>query len=284
MFKILPYRPGSASAKALSRALGGQLIKLSNSRYRYREGDVVINWGNSHPPSNLGGVPMLNPVDAVALAANKLDAFIRLQREGVQTVPFTDQRTVATEWLHSGSRVFVRNVLNGHSGEGIEVVEPNEIYTELNNIVSRLYELGQDDAADNIEMGALGLPPAPLYTKEVHNHGEYRVHVFGDEVILYQKKSRKVDEEGRVVTADGAEADVRNLASNWVYRTGNLNRLERIENLATQAVAALGLNFGAVDIIKDADRNVAVLEINTAPGLGNTETLLAYTDAFSSLI
>jgi glutathione synthase/RimK-type ligase-like ATP-grasp enzyme len=52
-----------------------------------------------------------------------------------------------------------------------------------------------------------------------------------------------------------------------------------VENLAVEAVDAMNLDFGAVDIIMDTDNNVFVLEVNSAPGLGNTETLEVYAKA-----
>lgn len=269
MFRLYPYKVGSASVKKLKVALNALIIKTEGSKYRPKEDHLIINWGNSHRPDwatgagdSLETTPIFNDPEAVAVASNKLLTLQRLFEEGVPVVEFTADKNVAEFW----PKAFVRNKLTGHSGEGIEVAT-------IGNI-----------AVPPVRVRLLRLPEASLYTRGIENHGEYRVHVFDGEVILYQKKSRRVDEDGNVVTAGGAEADVRNLASNWVYRTGNLKRLERIENLAIDAVAALGLDFGAVDIIKDADGNVFVLEVNTAPGLGNTETLEAYTNAFNSLV
>ena len=255
-FKILPYKVGSASVKKLKVALNALIIKTEGSTYRPKDDHLIINWGNSkRPPWATADTPIFNDPEAVATASNKLLTLQRLLEENVSTVEFTADSSLADIWVENNSKVFVRRKLTGHSGEGIEVTEGIEIVPD----------------------------GAPLYTRGVHNNGEYRVHVFDGEVILYQKKSRRVDEDGNVVTAEGAEADVRNLASNWVYRTGNLKRLERIETLAIDAVRALGLDFGAVDIIKDADGNVFVLEVNTAPGISNTETANAYISAFQSL-
>lgn len=255
MFKIYPYKVGSASVKKLKEVLNAVIIKTEGSRYRYKDSDLVINWGNSRRSNVLEGVPVLNDPEAVAVASNKLLTLQRLLEEGVSHVPFTADIATARRWLADGNKVFVRNSLTGHSGAGIEVLTNGEV-----------------DSLHN----------ARLFTQGVQNHGEYRVHVFDGEVILYQKKSRRVDEDGNVVN-EGVDHDVRNLASNWIYRTGNLNRLERIEDLAIQAVASLGLDFGAVDIIKDQDGQVYVLEVNTAPGLGNKDTLDAYVEAFNSL-
>ena len=305
MFKILPYKMGSASVKKLKTALSAMILKLEGSRYRYKDTDIIINWGNSRRPDSLLGQPVFNEPEAVAVAGNKLSTFEALEEAGVPHVPFTTSRDEAQDWLRGGHKVFARDSLTGHSGEGITVITPSttpvlseeqqdvaDLIEEargaaveygLDTLASALMEVATEIEAEGMETSTVALP-APLYTRAVRNHGEYRVHVFDGDVILYQKKSRRVDElTGEVVTAEGEDADVRNLASNWIYRTGNLNRLERVEQLAISAVNALGLDFGAVDIIMDPSGDVYVLEVNTAPGLGNEDTLQAYTDAFLSL-
>jgi glutathione synthase/RimK-type ligase-like ATP-grasp enzyme len=101
---------------------------------------------------------------------------------------------------------------------------------------------------------------APLYTKQLAIKGEYRVHVFNGEVIDYQKKRKR---EEAIENGDIAE-DIRNINNGWVY--------------SIRATRALGLNFGAVDIIRDINRRSYILEVNTAPGLEGL-TLVNYTNA-----
>lgn len=296
MFKIFPYKVGSASVKKLKEATGGTIIKLKNSKYRYKPRDVVINWGNSSRPPNLEGVVMINQPESVAIAANKVLTFETLSKNNVPTVPFTTNVDIARDWQLDGHKIYVRHKLTGHSGDGIEVIDGifRHDIDELERIASSLVKMGHDTAAGAVierileleeRLSMEDLPPAPLYTMGVKNYGEYRVHVMGEDVILYQKKSRKVDDEtGEVMYADGIDDDVRNLASGWIYRTGNLKRLERIETLAIAAIKALGLDFGAVDIIKDESGDVMVLEVNSAPGLGNVDSLTAYVKGFRNLI
>lgn len=290
---------GSKSVRALKDLLNAKIIKLEGSRYAQRPEHTVINYGNSRIPEWLNG-RILNEPASVAMAKNKLTTFERLAIAGVQSVPFTTSSIEARDWLSLGHKVFVRHSLTGHSGEGIEVVTPlthpvlseeqQDLIEYLEDVYNSLEEwpnIAQTIRREIEEIQPEGittettLPEAPLYTRAIANAGEYRVHVFNGRVILYQKKSRRVDDDGNVVTAEGAEADVRNLESNWVYRTGNLRRLERVELLAIDAVRALGLDFGAVDIIMDGEGAVYVLEVNTAPGLGNTNTREAYRRAFN---
>jgi hypothetical protein len=307
MFYIYPYMTGSKSVKKLKELLEAKIIKLEGSKYRPKFDDIVINYGNSRVPDWVeNAFNIINEPEAVRVAASKLATFRELEENGVPTVPYTTVRSTAQAWLNEGSKVFVRNKDNGHSGDGIEVVVPNGTLTpanlfeeEVGDILSELSEseeaVGNRGLIDSLvgvfnELrtprtveNTVQLPEAPLYTRGISNKGEYRVHVVDGEVILYQKKSRRVDDNGEVITAEGAEADVRNLASNWVYRTGNLKRLDRVEELAVEAIEALGLDFGAVDIIMDENGDVFVLEVNTAPGIGNTETQEAYKNAFLKL-
>jgi hypothetical protein len=295
MFFIYPYKKGSKSARVLRDGLQGKLIKLKNSRYRMRNHHVVINYGNSTVPDWLDMsriTNVLNTPESVGLASNKLKTFLSLEESEIPTVPFTQDKRTAESWLNEGHKVYVRQTLTGHSGEGIEVISPQETTPDdfLVGISDELAERGYDHLANEVDReielivnsSTVDIPDAPLYTKGVANTGEYRVHVVDGDVILYQKKSRRYVDEENIDEPTEQDSDVRNLASGWVYRTGNLNRLERIEELAINTIDSLGLDFGAVDIIKDEHGDVFVLEVNTAPGLGNTQTKEAYIDAFMS--
>lgn len=244
MFRIYPYKLASMSARRLKEVLGGgrPLLKPDGS-YVYQDGDVIINWGNSEVPTwDNDNVRWLNRPQRVGVASHKLRTLEALREANVPTLEFTTDRRVAQGWMGD---VYVRHRLQGHSGDGIEIVD-------------------QDT----------DLPQAPLYTKKIENNGEYRVHVVDGRVIDYRKKSRRVEDEP---TED--QKAIRTLENGWIYRQGDLRRLERIEELAISAINALGLDFGAVDIIQDTDRNEYVLEVNTAVGLADN-TLASYLEAF----
>lgn len=77
---------------------------------------------------------------------------------------------------------------------------------------------------------------------------EYRVHIFKGKSIRISEKD--FYEEGYVT----------------IKPTGNI---KHVRKAAKKAVEALGLDFGAVDILA-TDDECWVLEVNTAPGLGGT--------------
>jgi hypothetical protein len=159
-FRIYPYKQGSRSAKALSEALGGKVLKHVGSKYKPRAGDVVINWGSGNF-GNFGQATTLNP--NVKAASCKLASFQRFSADGVRTPRFwTDKQDIPAD----AYPVMCRTVLRGHSGAGIVVAE-----------------------------NAQQLVPCQLYTQYVKKKDEYRVHVLKDKAFFIQRKARKLDVE-----------------------------------------------------------------------------------------
>lgn len=85
---------------------------------------------------------------------------------------------------------------------------------------------------------------------------EYRVHIF-------KGKSIRISEKRFGTTGDTAHG---------LYTTAKPNpehKISHVRKAAKAAVEALGLDFGAVDILANDDE-CWVLEVNAAPGLGGT--------------
>lgn len=254
--KIYAYNNGSKSAKALAAELGVKLIKHEGAPLPIK--DFVINWGCSQFTRELVdgrkklGVnrphPIINVPGAIKTAVNKLTAFQAME-DTVSIPEFTTDPVVAQEWLREGTAVVVRHKLNGHSGEGIEIVD--------------------------IAEGPGGITAAPLYTKYIKKVAEYRVHVFGDEAFFVQKKARKLE-----VPDEEVNWQVRNLKGGFIYANQNVEASPAIIEQAVKAIAALGLDFGAVDIVVKKDGTPYVLEVNTACGLEGT-TLDKYVEQFN---
>jgi hypothetical protein len=245
---LYSYKFGSASGKALASALGAKRIKHENSRLIGRNSKVVINWGSSSLPEEVTKCVVFNLPEAVALAANKKSFFEFLEGSDVSLPPYTSDKAVAQAWLGDGKCVVERHKLTGNSGEGLVICEPD---------------------------GELG--DAPLYTMYINKRNEYRVHVAFGEIIDTQRKARSRD-----VADDDVNWKVRNMINGFIFARNEGHDVPWCvldEGLAS--VMALGLDFGAVDIVyNENDDKAYVLEVNTAPGLSGT-TLEKYVEAFS---
>lgn len=252
--KLYPYKIGSESATELSELLDVLRIKPEGN-YVPKIGHKVINWGNSRMPlwadrANQRGVTFLNKPGAVNTASNKLTAFQMLQAANIAIPKFTTDMTTAQTWVRTGATVVERHELRGNSGEGIRIVN-----------------LDDPDMPNDIQR-------APLYTKFIPKTAEFRVHCFRGEVIDYiQKKKTLADRR-----PDNFNKYISSINCGWVFSRTDVLDMPEIRQLAIRAVAALGLDFGAVDIVF-CDGIPYVLEVNTAPGLSGT-TLVKYANAF----
>lgn len=118
------------------------------------------------------------------------------------------------------------------------------------------------------------VPGAPLFVRAYRKRAEFRAHVIGGRIALIQRKRRKNGTPpGSLVWSHGAGYVFSN-------RLGDLPG--DLETVAIGAVSAIGLDFGAVDIIDHRGRAIA-LEINTAPGL-SPSTASIYSRELSEII
>jgi glutathione synthase/RimK-type ligase-like ATP-grasp enzyme len=242
---IYPYIKGSASAKALSESIG---VKIAAREKNYPlPCDVLINWGASVIHRKVPKIVINNP-DAIKTASNKLSTLLKLKEAGVPLPPFCTSIVEASKWL-PGHSVMCRTKLTGHSGEGIVIAENEQELVE-----------------------------APLYTRYIKKKEEYRVHASCDGVFFVQRKARKKD-----VPDDQVNWKVRNLKGGFIYANQDVDVPQDVKDVCVQAIKAIGLHFGAVDIILGADKKWYVLEVNTACGLAGT-TLQKYKEMFVELL
>lgn len=210
--------------------------------------DIGVNWGASvvaHKPKWL----LINRPESVGLAVNKRRTFEALRAGGVHTPDWTLEKKEAEQWLSDKCWVVCRTILTGTKGAGIVVVSPKE-----------------------------KLVDAPLYTKFLRRPREFRVHVWRAKTILYTQKKRRNGYKENVAFSPW----VRNLGSGWIYCPVHATYHPSVDALAHKAIATLGLDFGAVDIIRHKDVDY-VLEVNTAPGVSGASTFAAYSNALKEL-
>ena len=245
-FIIVPYKMGSQSCKRLKEKfieVGHKALQVNptSRTFRPKLTDKYIYWGGT----TIINVPLENSYNPIRhRASNKLLTLRDCNEAGLSTVPWTEEREIANEWLTEGKTVVARATLVGHSGAGI-----------------------------TIHTTPTDLPTVSLYTKYVKKTYECRIHIFKGRMIDAQikRKVRDVEENNPLI---------RNIHTGWVYCRDNYIPDPTSIQLAIDAVRVVGLDFGAVDLIYNQYYNqFYILEVNTAPGLEGT-TLINYVNAF----
>lgn len=252
--KLYPYKMGSESGKDVARLLDIKRVK-PDGKYRPQIGHTVINWGSSKTPNwletaNRRDVTVLNSVSSVKIASNKLRSLEVLDEAGLNIPHFTTDKRTARYWLEDGHTVVERHTLNGNSAAGVRIVNLDDP-----NMPSDL-----DDA--------------PLYTKFIPKSREFRVHVFRGKVVDYAEK-KKMRKERR---PDNFNKYICSNEMGWVFCRLNIKHIDSVKEEAIAAVAALGLDFAAVDVVYH-EGTPYILEANTAPGIMGT-TLGRYVNTF----
>lgn len=242
--KIFPYRVGSRSVRALANELPARILRRENSRYHHNPNrHLVINWGASDCLYDR----CLNHSRSILNASNKLLSFQLLKASIL--LDGEERVSIPEFWQHNRDipedkyPIVCRTVLNGHSGRGIVIANT------------------PDD-----------LVSAPLYVRYIKKRDEYRVHVFQGDVIAVQQKKVRADH-------DDPNYQIRSHKNGFVFTRQGVNPDDSVLSEAINAVAALSLDFGAVDVIWNEHYQKAyVLEVNTAPGLEG-ETVRDYASA-----
>lgn len=171
---------------------------------------------------------VLNP--KVDVAQCKLASFLAFKEKGIKVPPFWTNKDDIPD---NAFPVMCRTKLRGHSGDGIVIAHNRQ-----------------------------GLVDAPLYTQYMKKKHEYRLHVFKDEVFFCQRKARKK-------SVDNPNWMIRNLDGGFAFVEVPYDNVPGVViDQARWAIAALGLDFGGVDVIyNDANCAAYVLEINSACGM-----------------
>lgn len=222
-------------------------VKVSR-RTSFRRARYLINWGTTELLSVPDGAKLLNYSAAINIARDKLATFNALKEQGFENIPdFWTSPPDATE--RGKDIVLERHSLTGQSGSGIVVKRHSET-----------------------------LDPCPLYVRYVRKRREFRVHVFQGQAIAVQEKKRESEAEQ---TAD--QKLIRNRDNGWVFCVLDVQEPDGLRSIAVDAVAKIGLDFGAVDMILGKDEKLYVLEVNTKPGLESPTVLGAYAQAIQGM-
>ena len=233
---IYPWKASSEGAQILAEYLEGRLINRISD---LRSNEILINWGAGGLSIDRWNSNWLNKPSAVCRAVDKLSAFDFFNRTGVPYPLYTTSGDQAKRWLHAGHIVLARQTATGMMGQGISV---------LTRPTDRI-------------------PSAVFYSRHVHHHDEYRIHVFRGRVINIGMKIAEVDNPNLLV---------RNWGNEWKFCNRDAPSL--VKQIGIDAVRALGLDFGAADIGYCGNGTAYVFEVNSAPGTGHN-TITRYANA-----
>lgn len=256
---IIPYNQYSKGGRGLASALDVYFYR-NNTGWKVDPGTplIYINWGGG------GGdlvrrleqqghqiCSIVNPPQKVNRAGNKLQAF-EAMKDKVSIPEFTNSFETAIEWVESGIEVLGRR-LRGSCGS--DIVFYNDDLERFTN--------------------------SDFWVKYKKKKDEFRVHVaFGKIIDVQRKALRTTDAEGRPINTANVDYRIRNLRNGFIFRRFDITVPNVVIEQAKNAVEALELDFGAVDVIyNETEGRGYVLEVNTAPGLEGT-TLDNYAGAF----
>lgn len=219
------------TGKALARQLGVTSFGIKKPDMPL---DLLIRWGSRKemPSAEL----ILNPATAIKKSSNKLVCLDVLRRHEVPGIPvYPNWETVAR---HRGI-VFGRSA-TGHGGKDIVTYDPSNRY-------------------------GMGFPRKPTQDHDWFSIWkepslEVRIHVVGDKVVRVQGKYKDFPDLA------SSNPFIRNYEHGYRFRTPRQELHRKRKADAVKAVKALGLDFGAVDMLLfGSDRGHAILEVNSAP-------------------
>lgn len=257
---MFSYTNASQGADELKNAMGIPRIRHDKSKFVGSGSKIILNWGAGSDrlinPEILK-CRIINHPSRVDVAVDKLQSFEAFRNAGISHPEFTNSKPQAIQWLEAGTMVFARTQLRASSGRGIVIMDPEH----------------QDTWDTN----------ANLYVKYKPKKHEYRIHVINGQVVDTQRKALRAEHQGD----NTVNFKIRNLANGFVFVRNDANGEPHpvpqcVLQVGIQSVAALGLDFGAADVIYNQNENQAyILEVNTAPGLQG-QTVNSYATALSA--
>ena len=221
----------------------GQYLGIPHGRECDQRYDHLIRWGSR---AGAGYTPREGPVNsrsAIRANTNKYESLQAFDDAGIPVPGYTRNREEISE-------TFGYPAL----GRADEHTRGEDI-----NLILQWRDAYLTDGND-------------FFVEYIPTDLEYRVHVVNGEVVhVHEKRLR-------------SEADnhpfIRNSETGWVFVEPR--DPPPSEQIAIDAVGCLGLDFGAVDIIRGEDGEEYVLEVNTAPSLDEAN-LQRYGDAFADM-
>lgn len=130
----------------------------------------------------------------------------------------------------------------------------------------------------NADMEWRKIPSAKFYTRRFTCKQEFRIHVFGDEVIHIQQKKKRQGEDPQ------SAHFVKNVANGYIFAIQDIECPQPVIDACIKAVKVAEMDFGAIDVgFKPSNGKFCIFEINSRPALSGT-TLVKYAEKLKELV
>ncbi len=266
---VLLYKGGFETATVLADAMSKRIenfrattniIRFIKKRKRIKPTDVLIRWGTTRDPIvddifEKKGALVINESCALENNTNKLQSLVLFKEAKVSCPNFWEDARKITKFP-----VFGRSA-NHKGGKDIVLIKGSNV-------------LERNDYAK--------IPKKAFYTEFINAKDEYRVHVMFGKVVRVTKKVYRGHDRFQEEIED--QCTVRNDTYGWGMKAVDLDKftVDNPELLyhSCIAVASVGLDFGAVDVIvREGDNKPFVLEVNSSPRLNSVGTEI-YVNSF----
>jgi len=222
----------------------GDFLGVPHGRECNNRYDYLIRWGSRTSVSHRPRETVVNSMESLRQNTDKLQTLERLENAGIPVPGYTTDRDEISETF------------------GYPALGRAEQHTRGQDI--NLILQWRDAYLTNGNDYFIEYIPTDL---------EYRMHVIDGEVVkIHEKRLR-------------SEADnhpfIRNHETGWIFVEPREQPPD--PQLAVDAVGALGLDFGAVDMLVSESGEPYVLEVNSAPSLDEAN-LRRYGEALSEIV
>lgn len=195
--------------------------------------EIMLRWGAVDNVAQRPG-RVINKRDAILKASNKFTSLVHMSQHGVRVPP---------------------SYAAGHYVE-LPAFGRKRHHTGGTDI---MFCIQQSDVERAVAQGA------DYFVKYIPTRREYRIHVaFGEAIRVNEKVLSEV--------ATNTTPWIRNWHNGYRFLRPRTRLADSEKQMAIDAVNSLDLDFGAVDLVIGDDQRPYVLEVNTAPGLVDTDS------------
>lgn len=273
----------STSARDLAEEITLQGVRSRRTKgealRNLQNGDSVVCWGDNFAAPAHRQIKVLNNKAPL----NKFNEAQTLSRAGVPTIQVSQRRPNVA----AAREPFVEEFYNLPANPRVTVANAEIVIQQLrqfqtlqNNrrtawerqpavpaetwLPRRNNHVGGNDLLAGDAGNAGAHLDADYFSKKENIVEEYRIHMFKGKSI---RAGRKVQQRTRPDGRTAPHQWIRSFDAGWNIVYDGFQSTAAMRDIAKRAVAALELDFAAVDLGKKADGSFIVLEVNRAPGI-----------------